>query len=256
MPKSKSKKTRQLEKQILELDKLVEIISHDLRIPLHTITNATYILGKECKGHMDPEQYKEVEKWLDLINNHVNRSMIILNDSSAYIETRKVEYEFSRCNMYKILDSVLHDYSNQFEEANIKVTNNLEPGLEVCCDKNKMERVWTNYLTNAIKYSREDEPDKRVEIGYTVEENFYKFYVKDNGIGIAREDLPKIGIPYERFHDKKGDGTKIPGTGLGIVSVCNIIAGHGGRTLVESDGLGRGSTFYFTLPIKSLITSN
>jgi two-component system phosphate regulon sensor histidine kinase PhoR len=121
----------------------------------------------------------------------------------------------------------------------------LGTSLFVRGDRHYLEQVLINLLENAIKYGREG---GRITIS-TIEKSptEIEISVQDDGIGIPKEDLPRI---FERFYRvDKGRSQELGGTGLGLSIVKHIVQGHGGRVWVESQ-LGQGSVFYFTLPIK------
>jgi two-component system phosphate regulon sensor histidine kinase PhoR len=112
-------------------------------------------------------------------------------------------------------------------------------------DPHYLEQVFINLLDNAIKYGREG---GKITIS-TVKKSptEIEISVQDDGIGIPKEDHPRI---FERFYRvDKGRSQELGGTGLGLSIVKHIVQAHGGRVWVESQ-LGKGSIFYFTLPIK------
>jgi two-component system sensor kinase FixL len=99
----------------------------------------------------------------------------------------------------------------------------------------------TNLLDNAVRFMG-GQKEPRIEIGMEGDCGTPVFSVKDNGIGIARENLEKVFGLYERFCPD------VPGTGVGLATVKRIIEAHGGKIWVESEGEGKGTTFRFTLP--------
>jgi len=110
----------------------------------------------------------------------------------------------------------------------------------VSADPGRLERILTNLLTNALKYSP---PDTEVIVRAVRTDEEIQVSVTDRGVGIAPEDLPHI---FERFYRARGV-RKVEGLGLGLYITKMLVEAHGGRIWVESE-LGRGSTFYFTLP--------
>lgn len=115
--------------------------------------------------------------------------------------------------------------------------------LIVTADREKIEHVITNLLGNAVKYSQ---VGKTVEVGCTLVDNNVQVYVKDDGIGINAEEIPRL---FDRFYRAENHNNKISGFGIGLYLSAEIIKMHNGQIRVESEP-GKGSTFYFTLPQK------
>ncbi|RMF64136.1 MAG: histidine kinase, partial [Bacteroidetes bacterium] len=111
-------------------------------------------------------------------------------------------------------------------------------------DRMRLLEVWQNLISNAAKYMGE-QPSPRIEIGCKPLGDEVCFYVRDNGVGIPPAYHEKVFELFERL------GTDTEGTGVGLALVKRIVEFHGGRIWVESEGMGRGSTFYFTLPKSS-----
>ena len=111
-------------------------------------------------------------------------------------------------------------------------------------DHERLLQVMTNLLENAVKFMG-DQEEPRVEIGARTEDAGPVFFVRDNGMGIRKEDQPKIFGLFERLNPG------IPGTGIGLATVKRIIEAHGGKIWVESEGAGMGATFWFTLPLEN-----
>ena len=110
-------------------------------------------------------------------------------------------------------------------------------------DRNALEQVLINLLDNAVKYGRQG--GKILLSAVEKDQREIQISVKDDGIGIPREDLPRI---FERFYRvDKGRSQELGGTGLGLSIVKHIVQAHGGQVWAESEP-GKGSTFYFTLP--------
>jgi len=102
--------------------------------------------------------------------------------------------------------------------------------------------VLENILRNAWKFTR-NKPEAHIEVGCVPRDGFTDIYIKDNGEGFDMHYVDKLFIPYQRLHDEKA----FPGIGIGLATVKRIIEKHGGRVRAEGE-VGKGATFYFTLP--------
>ena len=116
--------------------------------------------------------------------------------------------------------------------------------IEVVADRDKIEQVLVNLLSNAAKYS---DKGGSIEIACALKDNSVEVSVIDQGLGIARKDVNKLFRPHYRIENKKTE--KIPGFGIGLYLCAEIIKKHNGNIWVESEQ-GKGSTFKFTLPVK------
>ena len=143
-----------------------------------------------------------------------------------------------------LIDDVLDFVKDAAAKKNISISKNeISPSLLVEADRNYLEQVFVNLLDNAIKYTPEGGKVTLSASEKNQEEVLIS--VQDDGIGIPREDLPRI---FERFYRvDKGRSQELGGTGLGLSIVKHIVQAHGGKIWAESQ-LGKGSTFHFTLP--------
>ena len=144
------------------------------------------------------------------------------------------------CNL--LVEKSLKNLGSAIEQSGAMVTHGSLP--TVMADASQLSRVFQNLIGNAIKFHGEDVP--KVHISAEKKENEWFFSVRDNGMGINPNQAERIFVIFQRLHTKE----EYPGTGLGL-SICKrIVERHGGRIWVESEP-GKGSTFYFTLPMKS-----
>jgi light-regulated signal transduction histidine kinase (bacteriophytochrome) len=117
-------------------------------------------------------------------------------------------------------------------------------------DAGMIKQVWTNLLSNALKYSSKTE-EPRIEIGSIDNESMLTYFVRDNGVGFEMEYVHKLFAVFQRLHRQE----EFEGTGVGLALVKLIINKHRGEVWAESI-LGRGATFYFNLPAKHPRLSN
>ena len=234
--------------RLKELEKIrqdfVANVSHELRTPLTTIKGYTETL---LEGALKEEI---ASQFVQVIKKHTDRLTKIVEDllMLSKIESREFQLNLEPITLPDLFEDVLGFIREAAGKKNITIIQNEIPSsLVIQADRNYLEQVLINLLDNAIKYTS---TGGRITISaLETDQKEIQISVQDNGIGIPREDLPRI---FERFYRvDKGRSQEMGGTGLGLSIVKHIIQAHGGRVWVESQ-IGKGSTFYFTLPKKSI----
>jgi PAS domain S-box-containing protein len=222
-----------------ELEQFAYVASHDLQEPLRTIASFTQLLERRYKCKLD----SDADEFMDYI---VDASFRMKDQIEGLLEFSRVathEKTFEQVNMNDILKYALNNLKTLIEENNAKITNDPLPLL--MGDADQLQRVFQNIISNAIKFKKEGEsPKVHISVQRNDENNEYVFSIADNGIGIEKQYMERIFVIFKRLHTQD----EYKGTGIGLSIVKRIIERHNGRIWVESD-LGKGSTFYFTLPI-------
>lgn len=219
-------------------DDFLSIASHELKTPLTTIKGLVQILQR-FSGNHSAIKYTET---LDKVSVHVDRLNKLITDllDTSKIQSGNIESHMEPNNLYDILrnaaDNVLF-LNNKFR-LNIEGNND----VMVNVDDSQVSQVFSNILSNAIKYSPSS---KEIDVMITKVSDFAKVSVKDYGLGISQEDKLKI---FDRFYRAGSTQKKYPGMGIGLYVSKKIINHHNGTLWVESE-LGKGSTFHFTLPL-------
>jgi two-component system phosphate regulon sensor histidine kinase PhoR len=232
--------TRLKELEIIRQD-FVANVSHELRTPLTTIKGYAETL---LEGALKEEV---ASQFVQVIKRHTDRLTKIVEDllMLSKIESKEFQLKIEFISLPDFINDVIGFVKEAAEKKEISISQSkITSSQAVGADRNYLEQIFINLLDNAIKYTHEGgkvtisaiEKDKR-EIQFSIE---------DDGMGIPREDIPRI---FERFYRvDKGRSQELGGTGLGLSIVKHLVQAHGGRVWVESQ-LGEGSTFYFTLPI-------
>ena len=141
--------------------------------------------------------------------------------------------------MQEIVKEALSLVAGQIAEREVEVTVTQKP-IWLTGDRSRLVGAYQNLVDNAVKFLG-DQPNPRIEIGWEPEGNENVFFVRDNGKGIdPRQHVNVFGL-FEKLD------ASAPGSGMGLALVKRIVQVHGGRIWVESDGLGQGSSFRFTL---------
>jgi len=228
--------------EIKELDKMksefLNMVSHELRTPLTPIQAYSELMMVRA---VDPEK---VKNYADIINKETQRLGALIGDllDLSRIESGKgLSLMIEEMDFAELLKTVYETYRNASPKHKIILTMP-EKSEIIEVDKNKIIQVMTNLLSNAIKYSPEG---GEVKIEMTERDKKIFVSVKDRGLGVSKEDIPRI---FEKFYRVESDAIKkISGTGIGLPIVKYILELHNGGIEVKS-GVNEGSEFIFWLP--------
>jgi PAS domain S-box-containing protein len=223
-----------------EREDLLHSVSHDLRNPLTAIQGQAQLLLKNM-AKAGGNEAAEAKAEAIMANARRMNSMIQDLVDAARLQSGQLPAEKRLVNLRSFLFELLARIGPAVDTSRIKVE--AQPDLPpILVDPYRLERVFTNLLTNALKYSAEDSP---VLVRLERQKDELLTAVVDQGVGIAPDDLPRL---FERFYRAQGV-RRTEGLGLGLFITKMLVEAHGGRIWVESES-GQGSTFYFTLPIE------
>jgi two-component system phosphate regulon sensor histidine kinase PhoR len=220
-------------------EEFVANVSHELRTPLSLIKGYAETLLDSARN--DPEI---TERFLKIIERNTKRLDLLIQDLLAIsaFESGRIKLNLQPVNVRQLVEKVLGDLKARAGTKNVKLVNCV-PDLTAAADENRLEQVLANLVDNAIKYGHEQGV---VSIGgRKAEANQIEIFVQDDGPGIPPESLDRV---FERFYRvDKARSREQGGTGLGLSIVKHIVQNHGGKVWVKSE-LGKGATFFFTLP--------
>ena len=182
------------------------------------------------------------KQFLDVITSGARRMGALIKDLLAYTQSTSVDPEDAgEVSAGTALERALADLSEAIRESGAKIAYGPLPTLAI--REVQLQQLFQNLIGNAIKYRSESEPPC-IRINAQRENRFWKFSVRDNGIGIAPAFTQTVFGLFKRLHHD-GDYS---GTGIGLAICKRIVERRGGRIWVVSDGPGTGSTFFFTVP--------
>lgn len=222
-------------------------MSHELRTPLNAIIGFSQILQTKTEIPQNMQQY--IEKISIAGNNLLNLVNTILD--FAKLEAGKMSYHPNMTFISEVVKEVFIIISPLADAKNISLTLPADISLALFIDTQLIKQVLINILSNAVKFTPNN-GNITFSITFDAQKNKYILSICDNGIGMSKEALSKIFMPFTQIDNHLQVESK--GTGLGLVIVKKIIEDlHGGNIWVESE-LGKGSCFYLAIPIQSDLT--
>ncbi len=230
---------KKIEKVNKELRDFVYIVSHDLKEPLFSIDGYVSRLSKAYEEIFDVRG----NGYIDRIKVNVRVMSNRINEILEVVKVGMVAYNFKDNDSEEIVKDVIASHRVRIESRGINVL--VRPGLPIIiCDRNKLMAVISNLVTNAIKFMGDDK-QRLITIGCEKEDDNYRFFVEDTGIGIRKEYQENIFKIFKRLQDIDAEGS-----GVGLSIVRKIIEMHRGEVWVESPiNNERGTRFNFTIPI-------
>lgn len=210
--------------------------SHDLQEPLRSIQNFIETIGKKYKRRLGAEMEEQIHAATD----GVTRMYRLITDFLMYsrVGTEKAAQE--EVDLNSALKDAIANLDVAIKESKAQIKQFSLP--KIWGNQIQMTQVFQNLVANAIKYQGESTPS--IEISAEKKNNMWQFTVKDNGIGIEQWFSERIFIVFQKLHDPR----KYPGSGIGLALCKRVIEKHGGKIWFESE-VGKGTTFFFTLPV-------
>lgn len=224
----------------------LSITSHELRSPMTPMKAQLQMLLEGYFGKLTSEQKESLE----MILRNTNRLDKIILDflEISRIETARLKFNFVKTNLKDHIKKLIEEMETFFPEKQITIKTQIENLPIIEADPERVIQIFRNILNNAKKFS----PAKStILISSKIENNNILFAISDKGIGINKENLERIFEPF--FQEEQTMYRKYGGTGLGLTICRGIVESQNGKVWAESEK-GKGSTFYFTIPIKPLKT--
>lgn len=229
--------TIELERSNQELQQFAYVASHDLQEPLRMVAGFTKLLGRRYKDKLD----QDAQEFIHYAVDGSMRMQKLIDDLLSYsrVGTHHIPFEPVDCNY--LLDQAISNLQVAIEENHAVITRGNLP--TITCNGSQMVQLFQNLISNAIKFRGADSP--RVHFAAERRGEEWLFACRDNGIGIDIQYHDRIFKIFQRLHSRD----EYAGTGIGLALCMKIVELHKGRIWMESE-LGKGATFYFTLPLQ------
>jgi len=219
-----------------ELETFAYSVSHDLRSPLRAVDGFSRILMEEYAPKLDTEGQRIV----GVVREGTHKMAQMIDDILAFSRAGRQEIAPVPVDMEELVRAALKDLEPALAGRNVKL--DIQPLPASHGDAPMLQRVWTNLLDNAIKFTRH-RPEAVIEVGARAGEGETVYYVKDNGVGFDMQYSNKLFGVFQRLHGQN----EFPGTGIGLAIVKRIVARHGGHVWAGGK-VNQGATLYFALP--------
>lgn len=232
-----------------EIDRMktefILLASHQLRTPLSAMKWFSEMLLAGDAGALNPEQLEFIknisdsnERMIELVNGLLNISRI---------ESGRIAIQPEPTDLKELVGQNINELQEKIKDKKLEISLNIQENLpQVNLDKKMIRQVCMNFLTNAVKYT---DPEGKIQIFIFIRGDEIIFRISDNGIGIQKTDQPRI---FQRFF-RAASATKVEsdGSGLGLYLAKIIVESSGGKIGFESEE-GKGSTFWFSLPVTGM----
>lgn len=233
------KQSAELQRSNAELEQFAYVVSHDLQEPLRMITGYGQLLSKRYHGKLDAN----ADEFFHYMLDGAKRMQRLIADLLSYSRVGTKGKAFQLIDCETLVEQTVRTLKVAIEDCGAVVTH--DPDLPpLLGDRTQLEQLLQNLIGNAVKYRGSEPP--RVHLSCEREGDEWRFSVTDNGIGIDPQFAERIFVIFQRLHTSQ----EYAGTGIGLAVCKKIVERHGGRIWVKSE-LGKGATFYFTIPAQS-----
>jgi PAS domain S-box-containing protein len=235
LEKRVEERTAQLIAANKELEAFSYSVSHDLRAPLRAMVSYAQILINDFSSELDPEAFSLLQK---IMASGMKMSLLI-DSLLDFSRLGRKPLVMQSIDLNEVVHNTIEILAPEISGRHIEwKLSDLPPAR---ADSLSIQQVYTNLISNAVKYSRNCEP-ARIEIGSFFQDDEIVYFVRDNGAGFDMKHADKLFGVFYRLHRED----EYEGTGIGLAIVQRIIQRHGGRIWFEAE-VGKGATFYFTL---------
>lgn len=231
------KRTEKIQHLLNQKDMFVNQLGHDLKNPLGPLLNLLPVLDKHITKDDDKQIVNVLMRNVNYMRNLVQKTLEL-----ARLNSPNTHLHFEEMNLEEHVKHIIENNQFLFKDNSISIETNIPQDTIIIADKLRVEELFNNLFNNAVKYSP---PGGTVKVAVKNNKDEVTISIKDQGIGMTEE---QINLIFDEFYKADAARHDFDSSGLGMPICKRIVEKHGGNIWVESTGLGRGCTFYFTLP--------
>jgi signal transduction histidine kinase len=221
--------------------------SYDLKTPLTPMFALLPLLEKRVNDEKGKEYVSLIERNSRFMKDLVNKTI-----TYAKLNSDNIEFCFSEINIHEFVNNISKDLHQLLTESQTEFVNNISKDLIVLADTTQLKELFNNLISNAVKYKQDQKP-LQITLNAQPDENQVIISIEDNGIGMTKEQISYVFDEFYKADDSRSD---IDSHGLGLNICKRIIEKHNGSIWVESEGIGKGSKFSFTLNLVKNLVEN
>jgi signal transduction histidine kinase len=229
---------KELDRTNKELDRFVYSASHDIRAPLTSVMGIVNLSKIETKS-------KKMYNYLDMIEQSVKRLDKFVIDIISYSRNTRLDVQKEKIDFDVLISDIILDLRYIEGTGKIEIKKSIDESIPFYSDKSRLRIIFNNLISNAIRYHKLNQDNPYIDIVVSISKEKAKIQIKDNGIGIDREDIDKI---FDMFF-KISNSNNSTGSGLGLYIVKETIDKLDGTISIESE-LKKGSSFTIEIPNK------
>ena len=231
-------RTKELSKVIKLKDDFINQLGHDLKTPLGPLVSLLPVIENHVTDPKDKEMLMVIQRNVFYMKNLVKKTLDL-----ARLNSPNTSFDFEQISLHDLVEQMTEKNASFFNENNVTFLNSVPKDIIVYADEMQLFEVLDNIVNNSVKYKKDD----MVTIIFAAEkhDNKITISINDDGIGMNQKQIEHVFNEFYKADESRHD---FDSSGLGLPICKRIIEKHGGRIWVESEGTGKGSTFYFTLP--------
>lgn len=231
-------RTKEVEQLLQQKDEFINQLSHDLKSPLMPLTLLIPVLEKQETNAKKIEILKVLNRNVQYMKNISIKTLEL-----AKLNSPNTKFSIEKIDLKDEFIRIIQNKMDLLKSKNLDLKNNINKKMIVKADKLRLEELASNLLENSVKYSNEF---GKITIDVEKENNHAKISIKDTGLGMTKEQIKHA---FEEFYKADKSRHDFESSGLGMTICKKIIERHDGKIWIESPGIGKGITVYFTLPL-------